>query len=367
MVKGDSTDNQAQSLPHGWSARTWEAFCSERDAGGIRRVLCVHTGFLEDVLLTLPCLEPLIAGLESPEIVFVVSDFAAGALTGHPDLCDVLAVSGPQDGWLRRTLRKELLVHDLRRRRFDLAIDFGGEGRIIARLSGARYVADHPGEAPLSHTRRQNHLRLIRTLGFADPPGHIRLPYNPEHARSIQSFLEGAPRPWIGLHPGSRNLLERWPTARFASLASKIERQTGGTVIVTSGPGEGSLAHEVGVRLKTAAVFGPDALTWTEIQALAAQLDLVIANDSPALHLARGANTPTVGIYGPSMPPDCREDSSHSVVSVALECRTACNARWCSYSEFHACIESIREEDVLRLALERLGEPQHPGEIERAA
>ncbi|MCC6483753.1 MAG: glycosyltransferase family 9 protein [Armatimonadetes bacterium] len=354
MITGDPSDNQTVALPGDWSQERLEAFCAEREAGEIRRVLCIHTGFLEDVIQALPCVHPLVQGLQRPEIAFLTSPYSAQVLGGHPELHNILSSTLEGEGWLGRIQKRTRLIRSLRKEKFDLAIDFTGGKSSPHELSSARYRIAHSSRVRSVRLTRLDHLRLVRALGFSGTAGAVRLPYGPEHVSRIHSFLEAAPRPWIGIHPGSPLLLQRWPTERFTAVARRLERYTGGTILITSGSGEGSLAQEVGGDLRMAAVFAPGALSWTEIQALVAQLDLVISNDSPVLHLARGVDTPTVGIFGPSMCPERNDSDRHTVLMAPLSCRTSCNSRWCSDANFHTCIDSIQEDDVLESALRGL-------------
>lgn len=112
-----------------------------------------------------------------------------------------------------------------------------------------------------------------------------------------------APRPGaVVVHPGAAYPSRRWPSDRFAEVASVLSRR-GHDVVVTGGADERSLAEAVAwhAELRSDAVLAGR----TDLLGLAAQVAsarLVVCGDTGLAHLATAFGTPSVLLFGP-MPP----------------------------------------------------------------
>ncbi len=102
----------------------------------------------------------------------------------------------------------------------------------------------------------------------------------------------------VALAPGSVGASKRWT---YYPEAARLLAEKGLDVWVVGGPGEKALAAEI------VAAGGPRVrdLTGTDLRngilAMAAAR-LAISNDSGLMHIAAAAGTPTMGIFGPTMP-----------------------------------------------------------------
>ena len=150
--------------------------------------------------------------------------------------------------------------------------------------------------------------RISSFMAVADPEWPGGQPPSPrvdvpDRAREqFQQLLNGrVERPLIGIAPGSSAPARRWPEGRFTALAGMLAAE-GGTIVVFGGSGDEVLAARVAAG---AGDHGIDLGGRTSIAVLAAGLgacDVVVANDSGALHLAAAVGTPTVGVFGPRQP-----------------------------------------------------------------
>ena len=112
--------------------------------------------------------------------------------------------------------------------------------------------------------------------------------------------------PLIALAPGSVWATKRWPSydALAAQLASAYG--DGARIVVLGGNDDRALANAIGAAVHTAG--GPqvvDAVGRLSLLASAALLQrarVLITNDSAPLHLASAMNTPTIAMFGPTVP-----------------------------------------------------------------
>ena len=119
---------------------------------------------------------------------------------------------------------------------------------------------------------------------------------------------------WIGLgFGGGRNVktrteLKTWPLERFRELAAECVQRGYGVVWVGDAEDAECLGNEYeGVNLA-------GRLTVPETAAVLGECNVVVANDTMALHLAEALRVPTVALFGPTDPAESRplgERSTH--------------------------------------------------------
>jgi ADP-heptose:LPS heptosyltransferase len=137
--------------------------------------------------------------------------------------------------------------------------------------------------------------RLLEESGIAADPGRlgIELPPGP-----LPHGAQGATL----VHPGAASPARRWPAERFAAVA-RAEARAGRRVVVTGGPDEVALAHEVaaGAGLPRGAVHAGKRGVLA-LGRLVAAADRVVCGDTGVAHLATALGTSSVVLFGPTSP-----------------------------------------------------------------
>ena len=143
-------------------------------------------------------------------------------------------------------------------------------------------------------------LGLVRAMGV-EPAEDLRL-YTSESNRAWLSTQACAIEPYAVLAPTSRWAGKQWPADRFTLLARRLLAHGVRRVVIVGGPGE---AEQISPLLAWAEseprAF--DLVGRTEIGHLMAMIEraeLVVANDSAALHMAVGFGRPLVALFGPT-------------------------------------------------------------------
>ncbi|HXD23881.1 MAG TPA: lipopolysaccharide heptosyltransferase II [Gemmatimonadaceae bacterium] len=281
--------------------------------------LVIQTSFLGDVVLT----TPLIAELATRGPVdVVVTPAAAPLLANHPAVRDVIVFDkrGGDDGiaglWrFARTLRTRA---DGSARGTGAAYLAQGSLRsaAVAMLAGIRdRVGFSTSAGRLLYTRRsryradRHHAERLWRLAAGDDapdpaPEMIRprlYPGEGERA-AIDALLRDVPRDGarlLALAPGSIWGTKRWP--HFPALAARMAPLY--RLVVVGGSEDAALAQDI------ARAAGPERvvdatgrfslLASTELLSRCAAL---VTNDSAPQHLASAAGTPTLAIFGPTVP-----------------------------------------------------------------
>jgi ADP-heptose:LPS heptosyltransferase len=137
--------------------------------------------------------------------------------------------------------------------------------------------------------------RLLEESGIAADPGRLDLELPPG---PLPHGAQGATL----VHPGAASPARRWPAERFAAVA-RAEARAGRRVVVTGGPDEVALAHEVaaGAGLPRGAVHAGKRGVLA-LGRLVAAADRVVCGDTGVAHLATALGTPSVVLFGPTSP-----------------------------------------------------------------
>jgi len=140
---------------------------------------------------------------------------------------------------------------------------------------------------------------LVRELGVETGRLTPELVVPPAVITSAAKLLED--RGWktgqllIGIAPGAAfGHAKRWPSTRFAELASLATRELGAACVVLGRGEDRDAARDVpGINL----VGQTDLLM---LMGVLSHCRALVANDSGALHLAAALGVPVAGIYGPT-------------------------------------------------------------------
>ncbi|MFN9089761.1 MAG: glycosyltransferase family 9 protein [Gemmatimonadaceae bacterium] len=271
------------------------------------------------MILTTPLLERLAT---AGPVHVVATPANAPVLANHPAVAGVIVFDkrGTDAGW--RGLRR--VAAALRATGATRAYLAQGSLRTasLAWLAGIRErVGFATSSGRMLYTRRvpyakdQHH--AVRLWQLASPPGDSAVPaglrptLHPGAAEddAVHDLLAAhgvtAGEPLVALAPGSVWATKRWPG--YDALAAELLETGGGERLVVIGAaGDAPLAAAIAGAVARAG--GPPVIDATGrlsllgSAALLARCRLLVTNDSAPLHRASAMNTPTVALFGPTVP-----------------------------------------------------------------
>jgi ADP-heptose:LPS heptosyltransferase len=326
------------------------------------RVLIVRLGAIGDVVRTLPAVSALRAAYAGAHLAWLVEPASQGAVAGQPWVDEVLVFPrGEIESLARRGRGIAALrvlwsfARTLRRRRFDLVLDFHGIAKsgALALASGAPqrlgFAAPHAREgawlvatarARLSASKLSRFERNLALVEFL--VGAARADARPwrvdDASRTRMACALGDVAAPIALQPGTSpgTSHKRWPSERYAELARRLRDATGAACIVLHGPtpGERALAESIAAASDGAARIAPVTASLGELAALLERTRLYVGSDTGPMHVASLVGTPVVQILGPTDPVEnapWSQTPSRSVrTPVACSpCRRGCAAATC--------------------------------------
>jgi heptosyltransferase-2 len=272
------------------------------------RVLVIQTAFLGDVVLTTPLFRALKSRWRGAFVAALVIPETAAILAGLATVDDVIAYDKRGGGWreFRRVARK------VREGKFDVVVSPHRSARsaALARLAGApRRLGYRESAWPFLYTDRvarppERHetdrlLALAETLGIegTDPRPEVALSARErEEARAAAGG-----KPFAVLSPSSAWPTKRWRPEGFAAVGEYL-RGRGLGVVITGTEAEREVCAAVAATLGSAARDLAGRTTPRELAALVAEAAVVVANDSAPVHLASAFDTPTVAVFGATVP-----------------------------------------------------------------
>ena len=325
--------------------------------------LLVQTSFLGDMVLT----TPLIAWLAgSRPLDVVATPRAAGLLENNPDVREVILYD--KRGVDRGIAGFTRLASRLRGKGYDAAYLAQGSVRSGA-LALAAGIRDRVGFASsagrLFYTTRvpsidnMHHAARLLSLATRDPTRDIAASalrphlYPGDRQRTAVDQLLGAAKlgePLIALAPGSVWATKQWPY--YADLARDLRRDA--RLVIVGAESDRPLAAEIVHATGGTAIDATGRLSLLASAELIGRSMLLVTNDSAPLHLASAMNTPTVAIFGPTVPEfgfGPLADRSRVAGRTGLDCRP-CDRhgpRRCPLGHWR-CMREITADDVARLA-----------------
>ncbi len=292
--------------------------------GEVRRIVVERPLFLGDLLMTVPAFRALRRRFPGAEISLIGLPWASEFVRHVPNLLDrFLEFPGwrgiPEVTYVRA--RTERFLEEQRAYGYDLAVQMHGNGSyingFIARL-GARVTLGFAlrGDGRLTISAPQvlrgrelnevhNWLRLVGMIGARTEDTSLEFHTLAEDERAADGLLAEVPEgrgPLVGIHPGAKEEIRRWPPERFARLADRLASELGARVVLTGSEEERDITEGVAGSARAPVTDLTGRTDLGTLAAMISRLDLLVTNDSGPSHLAAATRTPSVVLFGPTRP-----------------------------------------------------------------
>jgi len=306
----------------------------------IRAILIVKTSSLGDIIQSFPVLDYLRARFPPVVIDWVVKGSLVDIVAGHPFVRHAI----PLGDWKRLRQEKYDVVFDLQK---------NTKSGIVTALSRAKVKVGFGWQSV-----REWPNVLFTNCRFEVPKDiNIRLQY----VRLVQRYFDDqtevlgqkAPRKTgkkIMVCPGSKWVNKQLPVETWIEVLKKI---SGNFYLMWGSEAEKAMCEEITRQVGHSMVV--DKLSLTDWQTLMGEMDLVIAVDSSALHLAGYVNTPTFSVFGPTRPEIFKPLGDHHLAiqgtcPYAMRFEKQCPAlRTCKTG---ACMKNFSAEQIVQSLLQ---------------
>ncbi|HEX2299505.1 MAG TPA: glycosyltransferase family 9 protein [Pseudonocardiaceae bacterium] len=282
----------------------------------VARIVVLRANAVGDYLLSLPALHGLREAYPQARIVLAGAPWHARTLSCRPGPVDEVVVlpTVPRLAGLAPDAppgeQLPAFLAEMRRRRFDLAVQLHGGGAAanpLVREFGARLTAGLRARdaAPLDRwvpyrfyqPEVARALEVVALVGARHPVDPVRFAVTAADRAKTGPYLPTSNgTPLVALHPGASDERRRWPAERFAALGDALAA-CGAAVLVTGTAAETDLVTTVTGRMRAAALPLAGAFDLGGLAACYERCALVVSNDTGPRHLAEAVGTPTVGLF----------------------------------------------------------------------
>lgn len=286
---------------------------NRREPGGS---LVIQTSFLGDMVLTTPLLEEL-AGRGPVDVVATPAN--APLLANHPAVRELhrydkrrtdRGVGGLLGlaSRLRRARHSTAYLAQGSLRSAALAFLAGVPERVGFDSSAGRRLYTHQVRYRGDRHHAERLWRLAMPPDVEPAPGRVRPHLVPgaDDVNAAETLLVGAREsglPLVALAPGSAWATKRWPF--YPELARALAGRA--RIVIIGGGDDAPLAAAIARAVEgdsgaPPAVDATGRLSLLASAALLERVDVLVTNDSLPLHLASATDTPTVALFGPTVP-----------------------------------------------------------------
>jgi len=337
-----------------------------------KRILVIKLKQPGDVLVSTPVLQTLKEAWPEAEVSYLVPQGTEEMLADHPQLNELFVLDRRQ-GSFREGWR---LIRELRRRRFDLALELSGgdRGAFFTLMSGAkeRVGFDRPRQPfwqryglftrllprpPVRMHMVEQNLEAVKALGITPHHPQLRFFWNDAvEAKVLARLTENdlTPGNYVVMHPGAGWRFKCWTPPGYARVIETLMDDWHLPVVLTGSraPHEAELLQEILGDCRSRPLNLAGELNLKELGALIARARFFFGMDSAPMHLAAAVDTPAAALFGPSGIFNWGPwGEGHLVIKKDWEC-VPCGQDGCEGSKVSRCLAELSPEDVL----ERLAE-----------
>ncbi len=347
-----------------------------------QKILVLRLSAVGDVIRTLPAVKALKKHTPSSTITWIVEEASQAFLKSQTEVDEVILF--PRKRWMKgikspkrmgRTIREMWgFMIDLRKRRFDVVLDFHGilKSGLLSFFSGSpkRIGYDRrstkEGNFLFSNvkvklpneriSRFQRNFILLQGIGLEVKEFKYSLHIPPEDQQYVESFFKNVSatlkRPLIAIHPGTspKAIFKRWMPGQYAQLADRLIRELNASVLFTWGGEELEWVQSIQKEMKEPSLLGPKTESLTQLGEVYRHCDLYVGGDTGPLHIASLMGRPAVVIYGPTDPIENEPFGNHIKVRKEVGCNP-CHDYSCKEL---VCIKTILVDEVFKATKEIL-------------
>lgn len=290
-----------------------------------KRILVHRYGNVGDVVVAVPALAALRLRFPNAYIVLLTSPGSekwnlpgAKEILAHSDVVDEIWCYYLED--IHESKRRRRLIERIRRGRFDLLVALNNERQplrkqvremVFFRLCGIRraigWEVVHPPDCFRRWARKMEFLpqtlrllRLIRRLrvdertAIKSAARFLRgSDADASWAETVVAQLRVRGRKVIGLHPGGKTAVQKWPLERWEELARRVKK-TGFRILVLGGDTDREWCERIRPYCDGEMFI---KLPFGRLIELTRRLDVLVSHDTGLAHIAAALGTPLVAIY----------------------------------------------------------------------
>lgn len=328
---------------------------------GVARILVVELLKIGDVLVATPTIRALKERYKNAQVDALILPETKELLKNNQNLNNIITYT---------TYKK--VKEEIKKRNYDLAIllhpgslkiswllfSTGVKYRIGCTKSGLRYGKGFFLNKKIKPNNIWQHkikdnLDVVKAIGIDTLNKNIEMPIELKAKKMIKQLGKKWSKKVIGIHASSQHRSQRWIPERFAEVADILAKKRKCNIIFTGTKEEIPYINKIisMTKQKEKMVNLAGKTNMQEYVALIERLNLLISVDTGAIHLASAVKTPTLTLFGPTIPTFW--GPSYKKSKVIWKEKTACvgcRKYYCIYNKGYECMRSITVPEVVKEA-----------------
>lgn len=323
------------------------------------KILVIRMSSFGDVILTTPVIKQLREKYPKAIIDFVVLDSFKEAIRGNVNIDNLIIFEKKSFKGMMgiykfsQTLGEYDLIIDLHGKMRSMLISLFVKGKTIRYKKRAlwktllvkwkliKYEADH--------TIVKSYFKPLKELGLKYRGEELEFDFEEKDKEAVKEYEN-----FIVFAPGASKETKKWTAEGFSKLAKLLNEHYGKEVLLIGGKNEWDELELIKSKSGEFCKNLAGKLSLKESGALLSKAAFVITNDSGPFHMARGVNTLSFAIFGPT-DPNMFEYNEKSVLLYAEERCSPCSLhgdKICPKGHFN-CMKNLRAEDVFEIIKKR--------------
>ncbi len=342
------------------------------DTKSYKKILIFEGGGFGDLLRILPVIDSFIYNFPDSSISLLLSPVSKKLISlyrGKDSVNEIIEYD--YLGHHKSLRQKLLLITSLKKAKFDIIYspDRGvgmRERSLMSFLIGASYrIGFYRGrEGHLNNIKiefKDNLPIALQNLSLFEAAG-LKAVKNKNLLSIPSDIIKKAgrltdrtnPLSLIVIHPGAHweSAYRCWPIERYISLINKLMNDFQTNIAIIGNTSESDAGNEILTSVNNRRLINlVGKVTLPETAGIIKISDLFIGNDSGPLHLAQTLQTPTVAIFGSTLPAQVIESNKFTYV---IKAELPCSPCYTHQHNFEArckdftCLKSITVEDVIK-------------------
>ncbi len=336
------------------------------DKSKIKNILIVQTAFIGDVILITPLINAVNKLFPNSTIDVMVTPQTSNILYNNPQINSLIIFDKKKNklGSFLKVLRQ------IKSNNYDISFSPHSSittallmyfGKIPIRVGFDRWLARYLLSLKIPHLENVHKVKknLFLLSQFSDEKFSMQTELFPsaemiKKAENLVSDFKESTKKLIAIAPGSNWFTKRWPGNYYKELVIKLAELGYGIIFIGSKE-ERDLCEEIKSKKNSINLAGE--LSLLESAAVIKLCDLMICNDSGALHLADAMQTDVFAFFGPTIKSigyyPFRENDK--VLEVDLDCRP-CSSHGTNVCPLghHNCMQFIKPDFVVNEVKARL-------------
>ena len=340
------------------------------DPSAIKNILVVSSTAIGDTLLSTPAIRAVRERYPQAKIIAHFNAWNAELFENNPHIDGIIRYYG---GY-RRFVRT---IREFRKHNFDLAFIFHGnepQATPMAYLSGAKFIIKVPiskeygfllsntsngFDNPWDHHAIDVRMKTTSFVGCSGENREMVLVADEADRAAASAYLSGVGTDknaiLIGLQVGAATFYKMWPHHKFVELGKRLlQLDPNIRILVTGSPRERKLCSTVAREIGDRAFSTASEVSLKTLRGLIERMDLLVTNDTGAMHMAIALKTKTLSLFCPTndLGTGAVQDLHlHRVIKKGMLCNP-CITKKCAKP---FCMDQIQVDEVFYSAEESLG------------